>query len=291
MLKVQNKKIAIIGSSPIMMIIAKILSQKNIVTVYEKKNLGGAWTYNDMKELNTNLFTNVLVPSNRIVEKNLYNLNNFLKKFNVKIEYNQKSYRSISRFKPKHIYKYDFSTFFKDILKNNKIDFKKIDVKILNEKNDYILLNNKYKYDEVFIPFFNSLKKIIYLNKKIQTPFKTIISKHAIFITKTPLIKNLYYSEQGHNFFDRMQIKKIKKFYIFSARISKKFKKKSKSFFIKNFSLLNDVNLYYSKINTYTNYYRNEQQIKNLTKIASNRIKIINTAQLYESISSYFLKN
>ena len=37
MLKLNNKNIAIIGSSPIMMLIAKFLSRRNIITVFEKK--------------------------------------------------------------------------------------------------------------------------------------------------------------------------------------------------------------------------------------------------------------
>ena len=37
MLKLNNKNIAIIGSSPIMMLLAKTLSRRNTITVFEKK--------------------------------------------------------------------------------------------------------------------------------------------------------------------------------------------------------------------------------------------------------------
>ena len=170
----------------------------------------------------------------------------------------------------------------------NSINFKKINIKYLVEKKNFVLINKKFKYDLVLVPFFNSLDQIDLLNKKILIPFKKIISKHIVLVTKKPLIKNFYYSEQGDNYFDRIQIKKIKNFYFLTARIAKNFKKKSKSFFIKNFSLLNNVELYYSNINSYINYFRNKDQIKKLKKVNSKKIKIMNTSQLYDSIIKYF---
>ncbi len=291
MLNVKEKKIAIVGTSPIMLIFAKVLSKKNSVTIFEKKKIGGAWIYGKVMNLNTNLFTNVIVPTNKINEKKTIKLNNFLKNFNVKVKSNKKSYRSVSPFRPRPIYQYDFSSFYPQILKEKKINIKKINIKYVNERKQYVLINKKLKFDMIFIPLYNSLRFIQYLNKKIFIPFKKIISKHIIFVTKKPIIKDLYYCEQGHEFFDRMQIKKNKKLYIFTARIAKKFKSKNKLFFIKNFSFLDSNEVYYSKINSYINYYRNKKQIENLKSINSKKIKIVNTAQLFISISTYFLKD
>ena len=288
MLKSVNKNIAIIGSSPIMMLLAKYLSKENTITIFEKKKIGGAWLYENIIKTKTNVFTNVLVPSNAIHQKKIKKVNNFLKKFKVNVKYNKDTYRTISSYKPSTIYKYDFSLFYSNILKSNDINFKKIDIRCLVEKKNFVLINNKFKYDLVLVPFFNSLNHIDLLHKSILIPFKKIISRHIILVTKKPLIRNFYYSEQGHNFFDRIQIKRIKNFYILTARISKNFKKKPKSFFIKNFSLLKNEKLYYSKINSYINYYRNDEQIKKIKKANSKKIKIVNTAQLYGSIIKYF---
>lgn len=288
MLKLNNKNIAIIGSSPIMMLFAKTLSRRNTITVFEKKKIGGAWLYEDIVQIKTNLFTNVLVPSNSTNQKKIKRVNSFLKKFKVNINHNKDTYKTVSSYKPTTVYKYDFSLFYSNILKSNKINFKKINIKYLVEKKNFVLINKKFKYDLVLVPFFNSLDQIDLLNKKILIPFKKIISKHIVLVTKKPLIKNFYYSEQGDNYFDRIQIKKIKNFYFLTARIAKNFKKKSKSFFIKNFSLLNNVELYYSNINSYINYYRNKEQIKKIKKANSKKIKIMNTTQLYGSIIKYF---
>ena len=46
-----KKKIAIIGTSPIMSILARELSQKNDVTIFEKnKKFGGAWSLSKYKD-------------------------------------------------------------------------------------------------------------------------------------------------------------------------------------------------------------------------------------------------
>lgn len=292
MLDINNKKIAIIGTSPIMIMIAKILSMKNnSVTLFEKKKVGGAWAYENIMGLKTNIFTNVLVPSKKFHENKISKINVLLRKMKVKIQNNKNLYKSVSQFNPKKIYKYDFSSFFKNALRDRKIRIKKINVKNLKEDQDCVLVNNKLKFNMVVLPLFNSLNSIILFNKKILIPFKKIVSKHIIFISKKPLIKDFYYSEKGHSYFDRMQIKKNKNFYIFTARISKKFKKKSKIFFIKKFSLLNNVDLRFSRMNSYINYYRDKNQINHLKRIKFNRIKVIDTKQLYDSISNYLIKS
>ena len=59
-----KKKIAVIGSSPIMILLAYSLLKNNDVTIFEKnKILGGAWlTRKILKDFNSNIHTNVIVP-------------------------------------------------------------------------------------------------------------------------------------------------------------------------------------------------------------------------------------
>ena len=122
MLKLNNKNIAIIGSSPIMMLIAKFLSRRNIITVFEKKKFGGAWLYEDILKIKTNLFTNVLVSSNSNNQKKIRKVNSFLKKFKVIIKQNKDTYKTISSYKPATVFKYDFSLFYSNILKSKSKD-------------------------------------------------------------------------------------------------------------------------------------------------------------------------
>ena len=84
-------------------------------------------------------------------------------------------------------------------------------------------MNNK-KYDKVFIPSFVGIKYITNNNKKILTPYKTIISKHIFAVFKKNIFNKLSYSENYNQYFDRVQITR-KKYIFFTARIRKEFKK------------------------------------------------------------------
>ena len=54
---------AIIGDSPIMLILAKHLKQKENLTLYtDKENVGGAWSYIKFRNVKISRQTNVVVP-------------------------------------------------------------------------------------------------------------------------------------------------------------------------------------------------------------------------------------
>ena len=83
-----KKKIAVIGSSPIMILLAYSLLKNNDVTIFEKnKILGGAWlTRKILKDFNSNIHTNVIVPLKKKDENYIVKINKILKKLNVKIK-------------------------------------------------------------------------------------------------------------------------------------------------------------------------------------------------------------
>ena len=74
-------RVAIIGTSPVMIILAHKLSQKNKVTIYEKRNLfGGAWSLEKHKGEHVKSKTNVVIPRNKNEEKFMIKMNSFIKK-------------------------------------------------------------------------------------------------------------------------------------------------------------------------------------------------------------------
>ena len=124
-----NKKIAIIGTSPIMNILAKELSKKNKVIVFEKSNkFGGAWS---LSKFRNHLFpdkTNLIVPNYYKDSKYTKEMNYYLKnklQLNVK-QTNQKIVLSKNvRFNPTKFYKYDITKllnkeFFKNLILKKK---------------------------------------------------------------------------------------------------------------------------------------------------------------------------
>ena len=65
------------------------LLKNNDVTIFEKKILGGAWlTRKILKDFNSNIHTNVIVPLKKKDENYIVKINKILKKLNVKIKTN-----------------------------------------------------------------------------------------------------------------------------------------------------------------------------------------------------------
>ena len=74
-------KIAIIGTTPIMIIHALLQSKSHDVTIFERSNkLGGAWAYGFYKNIVFSEKTNVVAPTNIVQEKYIPKMINFLKK-------------------------------------------------------------------------------------------------------------------------------------------------------------------------------------------------------------------
>lgn len=281
-----KKKIAIIGSSPIMLIIAKLLSKRNWVIIFEKdKFLGGAWKTKKIKSIfDLNLYSNVIIPLIKKDQLLSSNVNNFLSKLKVKIKKNNLRYEQKNKIIFKEIFEYDFSLFFKSFKKNYSIVKK--EVKIIKLKNNKVFIN-KHIFDKVYLPYYSSVRKIIVGRKIINVPFKIIKSQHITLISKNFFLSDIFYVEQFSVFFDRVQVLTKKKFRIFIARVSKYYKEKKLSFLIKKVVFLNKKDIIYKKKNSYINYYRNKKQIKKIKKINNKNLILINTTSFFEAIKKY----
>jgi hypothetical protein len=283
-----KKKIAIIGSSPIMLIIAKLLSKKNFVIIFEKdKYLGGAWKTKKTKSFfDLNLYSNVIVPLTHKDEFLFSKVNNLLSKLKVKIKKNNLRYEQNNKTNFKEIYEYDFSIFFK-FFKKNYVIVKK-EVKMIKLKNNKVIIN-AHKFDSVYLPYYSSIRKIIVDKKTINIPFKKIKSQHITLISKKFFLNDIFYVENFSEFFDRVQVLTKKNFRVFIARISKHYKHKKLSFLINKLFFLKKKDLIYKKKNSYSNYYRDKEQIKKIKNISNKNIIILDTTSFFESIRKYIL--
>ena len=71
MIKNKNKKIAIIGTSPIMLLLYFKLKKRNFIDVFEASDLGGAWRIDKIDGQNYTTHNNVIVALNEEEEKYL----------------------------------------------------------------------------------------------------------------------------------------------------------------------------------------------------------------------------
>ena len=295
-------KIAILGSSPLMLMLAKKLSKNNIVHVYEKrKNIGGAWKINKYRGINYHAHTNIVSPFHDKDVKYVNLLNkSFRNQHKVKIKKNLKSFsfadadsrviRVAKKLNTKKIFEYNFTDFFNRSKKKLKIKKKKIE-NIKTSKNGINICN--IHYDRLYIPAFAGIDKIILSNKRtIRFPFRLINSKHLIIIANKEIIKNFYYSETLNDIFDRAQMRKMRNMYFFTARLTKKFKKAS----VKNILKLSNFNLKKKNIllvkkTSFNNHFRNPDEIKKMINNLKplKQIKVINTSSLFYAYKNFFL--
>ena len=105
-------KIAIIGTTPIMVIKALLLSKPHDVTVFEGSNKFGAWSFNKYKNVEYPEKTNIIVPDNKTEEKYIIKMKKYLNsKFKIQIKKNKKKYHNITLYISK-VYIYDIKKLF-----------------------------------------------------------------------------------------------------------------------------------------------------------------------------------
>ena len=276
-------KIAIIGDSPIMLILANFLKKKkNLITIIsDKKRIGGAWSYINFKGKNISRQTNVIVPFDKKENSYQEKLNKALKKYFISITKSQ-GYHKPNNYLSKKNYRYDFKKLF-DTKKKFGYIYKHINqIKILKNKT---LIGNKV-FDKVYLPYFNGIKRFNINKKKMKVEPNLIKSKHILIIFKKLPIKEFIYTENFDQYLDRAQITKFPNFTSFTARIRLEHKEKKISSILKRSKIsqyVNKNNLLKKSVLYYKNYYRDKDQIKILKKITKNtNVKMVNSFQFFE---------
>lgn len=287
------KKIAILGTSPLMLMLAIFFSKKNKVIVFEESNtIGGAWKNFD--DLPLPKYSNVVVPLNKNEEKFVPKLNKICRRFFIQIKKTKKKILVNYKNNNIHKYKYNFSGLYEYSIK--KLNFiQKHIYKVEQLKNNKIILNNntKYIFDSVYTPSFAGIGKFIKKNKTYTLNFKIINSVHIQILAKKTNLKNLYYSDFFNKNFDRVKIDIYKNFSYVIARLNKTNKKlpivKIKKIINPFVSKKNMLSLKKSK---FKNYYRNKKQLEEYKKIISstNLIYINTTSFITGLLNQTWLK-
>ena len=285
MIKKKNKKkIAILGTSPIMILIFFRLKNQYKVDVYENSSIGGAWRIDRIKNQNYTTHNNVIVPLNKDEEKIIFEINKELKKYKCK-KYKPKGlYKINSEYRPKNIFMHDLSNFFNKFSKYSK-NIKKIKVEKVEIEKNNIYLNNK-RYDLAFFPSCFNIKKIRINNKNFWVKPKRSISNHLTVMFKNFKFPEIDYSENFDNIFDRGYFKKDKKKIIFTGRIRKNYKLLKNMELIKRSKTLSKLLNYILdiKLNKYHHFIINQQKIDRLMFHVNNaKFHLIDTKQFTKS--------
>ena len=280
-----KKKIVILGASLPMLLFAYYLKKKKIdVTIMNNSwNVGGAWQRFKYQDLQIRKQSNIIVPVNKLEEKNQKKINNFLKKnFFVKIKKIRKDVNIT--YNVKNVFSYNFDIFLKNFIKEKIL--KKILVKKIEIKNNKVKINSNYEFDLVYLPTFFGIEKIKIDDKSYKTNFKIIKSEHVVAITKAKWIGNIHYSDFFNDFFDRAQFTKHEGFYVFSGRLVKKQKGADNKKIYKNLKkiFIKKPIIEFFKFK-YKNFYRDKNDVKILKKLDKfKQIKHIDTSSFMASM-------
>ena len=131
MIKNKNKKIAIIGTSPIMLLLYFKLKKRNIVDVFEASDLGGAWRIDKIDGQNYTTHNNVIVALNEEEEKYIDPINKELKNLGCVYTKPTGIYETLPSYNPTNIYIHDFSGLYNNFRKT-VILLSEIKLQILN---------------------------------------------------------------------------------------------------------------------------------------------------------------
>ena len=278
--------IAVIGTSPIILMLALKLSSNNNIKIFDtSKNIGGAWS---VKKFGNNLYiprqTNVVVPTSFKEEKKLIKLNEYLKnKYDIKIKkFNNFQFKQAYR--PKNIFFYDLSLFYNKVKK--KIQVKNKHIKKILIKGKKFYLGNE-EFDKVLLPYFSSVNSIE-KKKKIFTNYDVSKSKHIVCVMKKKTLKKLIYEENTDIVFDRYLVNGEKNYFV--GRVSREYKKKSLKSIIRRTKIkfLDEKNIKIKSTFYYEHFKRDEKQIKILESTNKNEnLLIIDTKQFVNSLVKF----
>ena len=284
----KKKKIAILGTSPIMILLYFRLRKKNSIDVFEKSNIGGAWCMDEINGLKYTTHNNVIVAMNKKEENFIDMINKELENLGCTKTKPTGEYETLSNYKHKNVYIHDLSGLY---ARFNKCKFL-IKKKVNNIKTVYnrVLLNGT-EYDQVYLPSCFDINKIIIDKTRVNTSSYKSISHHLTIVYKKIKLPNISYTENFDNVFDRAYFKQNSKSIIFTGRIRREYKK------LKPFEIVNESNLIQNtkkdiiklKLNKYNHHIIEENILKDLkSKLEKTNINIVETRQF---VNSYRLLN
>ena len=284
----KKKKIAILGTSPIMILLYFRLREKNSIDVFENSDIGGAWCMDEINGQKYTTHNNVIVAENKKEEKFIDMINNELENLGCTITKPSGEYGTLSKYKHKNIYIHDLSGLYARFKKCKSLIKKKVNnIKTVTNR---VFLNGA-EYDQVYLPSCFDINKIIIDKTRVNTSSYKSISHHLTIVYKKAKLPNISYTENFDNVFDRAYFKQNSKSTIFTGRIRRKYKK------LKPYEIVNESNLIQNtkkdiiklKLNKYNHHIIEENILKDLkSKLDKTNINIVET-RLF--VKSYGLLN
>ena len=160
---IKKKKIAILGTSPIMILLYFRLREKNFIDVYENSNIGGAWHFGEINGLKYTTHNNVIVAMNKKEENFIDMINKELENLGCTKTKPSGEYKTLSNYKHKNLFIHNLSGLYTRFKKCKSLIKKKVtNIKTISNR---VFLNG-IEYDQVYLPSCFDIKKILIHYKK-----------------------------------------------------------------------------------------------------------------------------
>jgi hypothetical protein len=282
--EIKNKKIAIIGTSPIMILLYFRLMKNNSIDVFENSNLGGAWRIDKINGQKYTTHNNVIVALKKNEEKYINLINKELENLGCTKIRPSGIYETLSNYNHKNLFIHDLSGLYVTFKKRcNSLIKKKVSKLKAYKKKVYL---NGIEYDHVYLPSCFDIKKINLDNENINSVSNLSISHHLTVLYDKIKVPNISYTENFDNVFDRAYFKKDNKKIIFTGRVRRKYKKFKPNKLIEASNLLQKLKNYVVrlKLNKYHHYIIDDNILDNLKyKFNKTNIFLIETRQFVYS--------
>ena len=285
---IKKKRIAILGTSPIMVLLYFRLRKKNYIDVYENSNIGGAWSLDKINGQKHTTHNNVIVALNKEEEKFIDMINEELENLGCTKTKPLGKYETLSDYNHKNVYIHDLSGLYTRFEETKSLIKKKVNnIKTASNK---VFLNG-IEYDQVYLPCCFDINKIFIDKTRVNTPSYKSTSHHLTIVYRKTELPNISYTENFDNVFDRAYFKQNSENIIFTGRVRRKYKKLPTNRLVEVSHLLQSTkhNIIKLKLNKYNHYIIEEDILKDLkSKIEKTNINLIET-RLF--VNSYRLLN
>jgi len=283
-----KKKVAILGTTPIMILLYFRLRKKSSIDVFENSNIGGAWRIDEINGQKYTTHNNVIVALNKEEEKFIDMINNELENLGCTKTKPSGEYLTLSNYKHKNVYIHNLSGLYARFKKCKSLIKKKVNN--IRTVSNRVFLNGT-EYDQVYLPSCFDINKIIIDKTRVNTSSYKSISHHLTIVYKKTKLPDISYTENFDNVFDRAYFKQNSKNIIFTGRVRRKYKKLQSNKLVDASNLLKNTkpNIIKLKLNKYNHYIIEENTLRDLkSKIEKTNINIIET-RLF--VNSYKLLN
>ncbi|MDB5526940.1 MAG: hypothetical protein JWR51_43 [Devosia sp.] len=279
---------AVLGTSPLMIILADHLARSRPVTIFEERPVvGGAWSQLAVGNRRISSKTNILVPLGLDEEPVMARINALLlDRFGIEAIPSPDQIRMLSSYSPQNRFHYDLQPLFASLVDMDRLVTMHVSHVIADMGSVEV---GGHRFARMYLPYFAGVEGIAVDGKLLPTPFSEVVSEHLLLILDGEIADGALYCEDFNEVFDRVQIKNRPGEIIFTGRVARAHKGRALEWLTAQaVGLFPGASVLHATIDKYRNFHRNEEQLATLQAAvdAAPQLYLVNTGQFVAGFKS-----